>query len=1039
MYFNKPLRIVIAFIALSFLGIGAIPLLKVNLSPSIQENSLSISYSLPQSSPDIVERLATSPLEGVVSQISGIEEIYSISSYNGGRIRLSLDKDVDLSFKKFEVSTAIRNVYPNLPQNLTYPLIQQSGGDDNAQDNSPILIYAVNAPYAASKIQNDVEELVKNPLSQINEIQSIELTGGNSLQVTIAFDYLKMQRYGLSKRDIQQALSTASSTSFIGLSDIGNGQQFFLYTNGDIAKVEELEGVTIAKVAKQDILLKDMADVYLEERPPSRYRRINGQNAIYLNVTAREGVNKIVLAEQIKAEIESLTTFLPEGYELRLEVDDTEQLKEELDKIYLRSALSIAILLLFILISKRNGRYLLALFLGLLVNLCLTAIIIYGLGVELHLYSIAGLTISFGLIVDNAIVMMDHMHKFKNRKVFLALMAASLTTIMALLMVLLLPEEDRTTLTDFSIVVAINLGVSLLIALLFTPALYQVLFGGREGAKASRSIRSLRRGVRGIRIYSRSIFFMAKHRKAFVFLLILGFGLPVFKLPVTWEGQEWYNESIGSDTYQDEIRPISDKVLGGALRKFVTEVYEGYSYRSPERTRLMVTAALPFGTTLEDTNYAILMIENYLSQVEGLDKYVSSVSGRNGRIEITFKPEYDDSALPYQLKGRLQARALDLTGVRWSVSGVGRGFSGGGESTDRPSYRVKMKGYNYDQLEEQANTLAKMLVDGNPRVQEVKTNEQIGWGRERTSEYRLRFNANLMARSGYSRGQVMQTLNNLAKSSGSSLSANFKGERLPVVINAKTANEFSKWDLMQEPLALDTTKRLKIKDYAELSFEETANELHKEDRQYLRVIAFDYLGSGRFGRKYLDEQLDSMKTILPVGYTAESSGGYFSFGREKRQYGLLGFLILGVFFICAILFENLKQPFYIIATIPISFIGLFLIFSLFDFRFDQGGYAAFVLLGGLVVNAAIFIVNDLNNARKKAYNRTVIKSVMGKAQPIILTVLSTCFGLIPFLLEGDNEIFWFALAIGTIGGLLFSLFAVFVCLPVFLNRKSTLA
>ncbi|NVJ46035.1 MAG: efflux RND transporter permease subunit, partial [Cytophagia bacterium] len=224
-------------------------------------------------------------------------------------------------------------------------------------------------------------------------------------------------------------------------------------------------------------------------------------------------------------------------------------------------------------------------------------------------------------------------------------------------------------------------------------------------------------------------------------------------------------------------------------------------------------------------------------------------------------------------------------------------------------------------------------------------------------------------------------------------------------------------------------------DFASLTFQETANELRKEDRQYLRKLAFDYLGSAKFGREYLDNSIEVMEKQIPVGYTIESGGNYMRFDQQKRQYSLLLFLMVGIFFICAVLFENLKQPLHIIVTIPISFIGLFLIFSVFDFRFDPGGFAAFVMLGGLVVNASIFIVNDLNNSRLKKYNRSVLRSVIGKAQPIILTILSTCFGLIPFLLEGDSEYFWFALAIGTIGGLIFSMVAVFLCLPVFLSRR----
>jgi multidrug efflux pump subunit AcrB len=152
---------------------------------------------------------------------------------------------------------------------------------------------------------------------------------------------------------------------------------------------------------------------------------------------------------------------------------------------------------------------------------------------------------------------------------------------------------------------------------------------------------------------------------------------------------------------------------------------------------------------------------------------------------------------------------------------------------------------------------------------------------------------------------------------------------------------------------------------------------------------------------------------------------------------LIGLLIVGIFVICSVLFENLKQPLFIIVLIPISFIGLFLVFSVFEFYFDQGGYAAFVMLGGLAVNAGIFIVNDLNNRPKGSYNRNLIKSVAGKAIPILLTILSTCFGLIPFLVEGQNEVFWFSLAIGTIGGLVFSLIGVFWVLPVLLWRKKT--
>ncbi|MBO3700394.1 efflux RND transporter permease subunit [Roseivirga sp. E12] len=1037
-FINRPFRVIVAFLVLAIIGIALIPRLSVNFTPTYVKPAITITYSLPNSSPDIVERLATSPLENALSQLEGTNKVTSVSKYNGGSIEISFDKGVDVDFRKFEVSTIIRNIYRKLPENMSYPRIEQRGGENQNEAERAILSYSINGPYASYKLQQDVEEFVKKPLSQLRDLKQVDVTDGNSLQITIDFDVPTLIRYNLTKAQITTALNSMNDAVYAGMAAMSNGQQYFLKTSGQIPDMQALESIDIAIIEGKAIALKDVARLYLEEQKPNSYRRINGRNAVYLSIYAREGVNKVLLAAEVKETINQLEDGLPEGVEIILENDDTEFLAKEMNKIYIRTGLSVLILVVFIFLINRNPKYLFTLFLGIIVNLCLTVIIVYALKVELHMYSIAGVTISFGLIVDNAIVMLDHMHRKKNAKIFLALLAASLTTIMALLLVLLLPEDERRDLTDFSIVVAINLGVSLLIALFFTPSLYTLLFKERLSMGRIQTYHRLRRKVRWFKAYMKSIAFVVKYRKAFIVIVVLGFGLPVFKLPVQWEGQEWYNKTIGSDKYQDEIRPVTDKVLGGALRKFVNEVYAGFRYGSPQQTRLNVSARLPFGTTLDDANFVISKVEEYLVGIEGVDKFITNVSRGYATTQITFTDAYETSALPYQLKGRLQARSIDLTGVAWSITGVGQGFSAGGERGETPSMRVKMKGYNFDELERQAELMADKLEE-HIRVNEVNTNAQVSWRSQNTSEYVLDFDIDRLATAGINRGDILRMLSDLTEPmpGNSSAAANYNNERLPVYIKASNAEAFSKYDLTEQSLPLDTGRFIKIKDYASLSFERTANEIHKEDRQYLRALTYDYNGSFKFAQRHRDEKIKEMNAEIPVGYVVETQDNYFSFQREKRQYGILLVLIVGIFFICSILFENLKQPFNIIVTIPISFIGLFLIFSLFDFPMDNGGYAAFILLGGLVVNASIFIVNDFNNSRLKNENRAILKAVVGKAQPILLTILSTCFGLIPFLLEGENEVFWFSLAIGTIGGLIFSIIAVFVCLPVFLSRKKS--
>lgn len=1027
-------RIVISFFALAIIGFALVPKLSVELNPREEQPVLSVTYSVHNSSPDLVEKLATAPFEGLFSQLADLKKIESVSSYDFGRVTLYFDKDTDMEFKKFELAALIRQLYPSLDQKVRYPSIYQSSQD---RQEPPILEYSINAPFAAFEIKKITEDYLKTKLIPFDEIEDIQVYGATDLQLYIAYDISKLQRYGLTRSDLVQVISQAFDTSYPGMAINHQGESLFIKVDRSMSDLSQLENLMVTKVEGKEVFLRDLARLTLEEAMPTRYYRINGNNSVTLSILSREGVNKVVLAQNVKKVMAEASAFLPAGYDVRLEQDDTKYLMQELDKIYQRSGLSILILVIFIFLINRNWRYLTVLFLGIVINLSLTAIILYALGTRLHLYSIAGLTISFGLIVDNAIVMIDHLHKHRNRKVFLALLAASITTIVALLMVFLLPEEDQKNLVDFAVVVAVMLAVSLLVALLFTPAIYQLLFPQSTLAGRRLSIRQLRRRVIWFTRYYILIQFVARRRAWFVWALITGFGLPVFYLPAKWEGHEWYNKSIGSTSYQENIRPYVDKALGGSLRMFVRGVYEKSGYRETAQTRLYVNIRLPYGNTLDQMDFIVREFEGFLKGLDGVDKFVSNVSsGERANISITFKDQYENTAFPYQLKGRLSLKASDWSGASWTIYGVGQGFYAGPGGNSIPSYTVMMKGYNFDELEKQADLLAEKLLV-HKRIQEVNINERLGYDQRNSEEFVLRFDQEQMALKGVNQYEVIRALQDLSQPSGPSSYVNWNDASYGLVVREKKAKDFSRFDLTNSSLIGGEDQIFKVAEFAELTKEVTTNSLHKEDRQYIRRVSFEYLGSQKFGEEYLNSVLEEMKSNMPIGYTAETQNFYWGKENARRQYALLLVLIVAIYFICSILFENLKQPFYIIAVIPLAFIGLFLIFSVFNFYFDQGGYAAFVMLGGLAVNAAIFIVNDLNNRGTSAnYNKDVIRAVVGKSIPILLTVMSTCFGLIPFIMEGQNEVFWFSLAIGTIGGLLFSMVGVFLALPVFLWRNN---
>lgn len=1030
-----PFRILIAFVVLSILGFAVVPLLSVDLNPREKEPILTVSFFIPQSSPEIVEKLATSPLEGAFSQLTELKKIKSISSYDRGSITLVFDKKSDTELKKFEISALIRQLYPQLDQRVSYPIVTQSA-EARSDFKTPILTYSINGPFASFEIKKITEDVLKPAITKYSEVEEVTVRGANELEVFVSFDIQKMQAFRISKLELNQKISQSFGRTFPGSVTNQKSETLFVQVDQSLRDLQQLEELPIKQVDGQDVRLRDLAKITLEEGEPNSFLRINGYNSVTLSVFNREGVNKVLLAQNLKSALINAEKSLPAGFEVRLENDDTEFLDKELSKIYKRSGLSILILVLFIFLINRDLKYLSILFSGIVVNLSLSMILLYLLDVNIHLYSLAGLTISFGLVVDNAIVMMDHLHKYRNRKVFLALLAASLTTIVALLIVFLLPEQDRKNLTEFSIVVSVMLGVSLLTALVFTPAFYEVMF--KESIQRSRRIpiAKLRFRVRAFQYFQKVIRRTAQYRKTFLVVIILLFGTPIFFLPAKWEGQEWYNKSVGNAYYQEEIRPWVDKALGGSMRMFVRGVFEKSTYREAEKTRLFVSANLPFGNTLEQMDFIIREFETYLKGVKGIDQFVTDVrSGQSAQIMITFEEAYEKSALPYQLKGKLSVKSTDWSGAQWSIYGVGQGFSTGGIGDGIPSFRVEMKGYNFDELEHQSEILgAKLLM--HKRIPKVNTNERYGYFERKTEEYVLRLDQNQIALGATNQFELINTLQDMSKPRGNSALVTLDEKNYALVIQEKEAEKFSKFDLEQKGLIGGKERIFKISDYGTLTKETTTNALHKEDRQYVRIVAFDYMGSSKFGTEFLEKVLDEMKQEMPIGYSAKQQNWEWGYDQAKRQYGLLGLLIIGIFVICSVLFENLRQPIIIIAIIPISFIGLFLIFAVFDFYFDQGGYAAFVMLGGLAVNAGIFIVNDLNNRIDGVYNRNVLKSVAGKAIPIVLTVLSTCFGLIPFLIEGQNEVFWFSLAIGTVGGLVFSLVGVFWVLPVLLWKAN---
>lgn len=610
--------LIVTFVCLSLIGVVLVPLLPVKLAPSRTLPGLTVSFSMPGNSSRVIEAEVTSKLEAMMARVKGIRKVNSTSDNGSGSISLELDKHADIDVTRFEVSTIIRQTWPQLPEGVSYPQISTRRSDDKA--SRPFITYTLNAPANPILIQQYAEENIKPVLGQLKGIYKVELNGATPMEWQLEYDSDQLSRLGITLQAVQRAINRHYEKEFLGICSIekgAEGREWIRLVRTSTEKEMEFEPGAIQLQAEDGtmVMLDKLIKVrHVEERPQSYYR-INGLNSVYLYITAEETVNQLNLSGEVKHLMGELQQKMPPGYEVHISYDATEYIQKELDKIYFRTGLTVLILLLLVALITRNLRYLFLIVTSLAVNISVAVILYYAFGLEMQLYSLAGITISLNLVIDNTIVMTDHILHRRNLKAFVSVLAATLTTIGALVIIFFLDEKIRLNLQDFAAVVIINLAVSLFVALFFVPSMIDKI--GLEKKKRRKRRRFLLRPtfmkrltVYFTRFYQGVIYYLCRFRVIACLLLLLGFGLPVFMLPEKMEGEgkwvEYYNKVFDNPTFKDKVKPVINKALGGSLRLFAEKVYEGsYFNRDEGEVVLSVYATLPNGSTLEQMNVLI--------------------------------------------------------------------------------------------------------------------------------------------------------------------------------------------------------------------------------------------------------------------------------------------------------------------------------------------------------------------------------------------------------------------------------------------------
>jgi len=1034
--------IILIFTALSLLGWYFIPFLPLSLQANQKNHHIFLSATWAHSSPQQQEQELTSLLESTINNLEGVQKVESVSKKGLSKINIELNKYYDIDKFRLQLSAAIRRLYPSLPKGISYPQISYQNTD--SEDNKPLIIYSLRSKENTFLLQQYAENHIKTQLALISGIDHTDVYGGSSFEYLISYNPDIIQSLGLSSNDIESAIQKYFDYQNIGWiyeSEASENDTICYQISVRLAinktTTTQWEQIPIQKIENQIILLGQIAEISRVQQKPNAYYRINGENAINIVAYATTGSNAINLIKQIEQQITQIKKHLPNNYSIDLSYKSTNYIEKELSTIYQRTLLTVFILLLFVALVSLSWKYVLLIILSLISNISLAFVLYYSFQVQIHIYSLAGITVSLGLIIDNAIVMTDHLLYRKDLSVFTSLLASTLTTAVSLIVVWFLPSEFKLNLWDFALIIIINLMVSLLVSLFYTPALFSLLLYSGKNKTLSRKRKYLI--IRLNRVYYYLLSFLLRYKKTAITLLIIAFGIPLFLLPgeIKQKGglAQLYNHTIGSEWYTEHLKTPLNKYLGGSLRLFNYYVYESSFYSKPEDTKLYVQAALPKGATLEQLNSILKDMESYILHYKDQVFFHTKVSNpQYAEITIRFN-DHTDKMLPFLLKSKIIAYSLGLGGVNWNVYGVGKGFSQTTGLSENISFKVALTGYKLSKLEEYAQLLSKELKK-NPRIDNINTSaNKHWWNRDQSFEYVGEFRTDKLALSHTNIYEILEDIHQQTVNYSNYFYVSYRGKNERLHLMPNDILQKDKWSLLHSP-----NRKKKINNYLKISKVREEESIYKENQSYIKLVDFNYIGSMRFGQEFLSETIEIISDQLPMGYQIKSLNMFWNRQKESTSYILVILLIIAlIYFICSVLFESLSWPFAIILTIPFSFIGIFITFYYFDFNFDQGGYASFVLVSGLVVNASIYLLNEFSKTSKSSYqNKTAlkiyIKAFNKKIVPILLTILSTVLGLIPFVIAGQHEAFWFALAVGTIGGLLFSIFILLIYLPLFILK-----
>ena len=1052
---RRPVAVAMGCLAVALMGASAWRNIPIELLPDTRLPRLNVDAEWRGASPETVEAFLTSPIESAVQQVKGVEKVISLSSEVQGTgtssIEVHFSRDTDMDFARLDLSERLSALEEELPPAVQRILVRPYIPPEfESRSQRGFLRYTYTGPYTLEALRADLDDRVTPDLSQIEGVALVQANGGRERLIEIELNEDRVSSLGLSPFQVSGRINDLDLVREAGAIRTGE-REWSVTIQNRVARAEEIRNTVLLENDGTLVRVSDVADVRDSYEEPRSYNRINGRPAVSFVVIREIGANTVRAADGVKARVAQLERAGLAGTSMILDYDESEDIKEQLTDLRTRALISAFVIFAVLLLFLRSFRSAGVVFMTIAFSVLISLNLIYFGGMTLNLLTLMGLAMGFGLIVDNAIVVLESVFRRwqagrnaadaateGTRQVVLPILTSTATTLIVFVPFVYLQGELRVFYVPLAIVVGLTLGASLLVAFTFIPALAaRVLPGVRGGEGAARASTADPGDAGG-----------ATHRTPDG---TPGDGRtgrmesPTAVGPGTWGAPtagigpaplytRIYSTIIGF-TLRRAWLAVTVAVLafGGSWYLFENHVTRGVLWGGGmgSDTYVFINIELPRGSDLERTDNLVRSFEGRLAAIPEVERFSSTVTGTYGRITVTFPDSLENTGIPMAIKEQMFSYSLGFTGAEVRVIGVGLGFYGGGGGAS-PNYSMKVLGYNYEKVREIAEDLGDRLARV-PRVRTIDTNSAGRFVRERATEFVVEIRRDQLARHDLSVEELVMRMNAAVAGQTSQAQLKIGGDEVRYEVKLEGYRDTDVQELLETIIGTSTGTGIRLGDVVSIAPKDVLAWIRREDQQYERTVAYEFAGPRRLGDQYYDGIVES--TELPVGYVIEEDQGFRWSEEDRRQiYAVLAVSILLIYMVTAALFESVRLPLCVLLTVPMALIGVFLMFFYTGAAFTREAYVGVIMMGGIVVNNAILLVDNINRVRRESggeLHAAILTGTLERVRPILMTTATTVLGLLPLVLfsETADSTIWNALGYALIGGLLSSTVFVLATTP----------